>query len=641
MHGGVEMIELALNGVEKYFGGNKIFSNITFEVQSGERVGLIGRNGTGKTTVFKIIAGIEKQDKGSVSIKKDSTIGYLDQIPNYPEEYKVIDVLKTAFKTQYDIDNQIKELEKQMSDLEGERLEHILKKYGELNELFEAKGGYEIEEKMSKVCAGLKFDDKFLNIEFMKLSGGEKTIVILGRILLQNPDILLLDEPSNHLDMSSIEWLEGYLKTYKGTVIVISHDRYFLDRVVTKIVEIEDGETAFYDGNYSYYIEEKQRRIFEQFEAYKDQQKKIKAMEKAIKQLREWASQGDNVKFFKRAESMQKRLDKIQRIDKPLIEQPKIQLNFSDTDRSGKDVISIEGLCKSFDTKNILEKLDLELKFGECTALIGNNGCGKSTIIKILLGEIVPDNGKVQLGSNIKIGYLPQNITFNNEELTVLDAFREDMNILEGPARGILAKFLFYGESVFKKVKSLSGGEKTRLKLCKLIQNDINLLILDEPTNHLDIDSRENLEEALSEFNGTILFISHDRFFINRLATRICEIEDRKLMNYQGNYEYYKQKKSEHDKNKVTVKNLEPKSIKKVKPEPDSKNKDKTKKQIEALENTIRQLEEKITIIDNEMNNNGDDFDKLLVLEKEKTEIQKELDKVMEKWMEMCSIDVI
>lgn len=423
------MIQLALREVGKFFGGNRIFNDITFEVQIGERVGLIGRNGCGKTTVFKIIAGIENQDKGSISIRKNSTIGYLHQIPDYPEQFKVIDVLKIAFQLQYKISNELKILEINMSNLKENELTHALRKYGELNDLYVAKGGYEIEEKMSKVCTGLKFNENYINRKFTSLSGGEKTIVLLGKILLENPDILLLDEPSNHLDLISIEWLENYLKSYKGTVIVISHDRYFLDRVVTKIVEIEDEETSLYDGNYSYYIKEKQRRVFGQFEAYKDQQKKIKAMEKAIKQLREWAAQGDNEKFFKRAESMQKRLDKVEKVDKPLLNQPKIQLDFLETDRSGKDVISIKGLCKSFDQKEILENLNLEIRYGECTALIGDNGSGKSTIIKTLLGEVCADDGELKLGSNTKIGYLPQNIIFNNEELTVLETFREDIYI--------------------------------------------------------------------------------------------------------------------------------------------------------------------------------------------------------------------
>jgi ATP-binding cassette subfamily F protein 3 len=629
------MIQLALKEVEKYFGGNRIFSNITFEVQSDERVGLIGRNGTGKTTVFKIIAGIENQDKGSISIRKNATVGYLHQIPDYPEQFKVIDVLKIAFQIQYKISEELKVLEVQMASLQESELEYALRKYGELNALYEAKGGYEIEEKMSKVCTGLKFNDEFLNREFISLSGGEKTIVILGKILLENPDILLLDEPSNHLDVTAIEWLEGYLKSYKGTVIVISHDRYFLDRVVTKIVEIEDGETSLYHGNYSYYVKEKERRVLEQFEAFKDQQKKIKAMEKAIKQLREWAMQGDNEKFFKRAESMQKRLDKVDRVDKPLIDQPKIQLDFADTDRSGKDVVSIKGLCKGFDQKEILENLYLDIKYGERTALIGDNGSGKSTIIKTLLGEIHADCGDVKLGSNTKIGYLPQNITFNNEDLTVIDAFREDMFILEGPARGILAKFLFYGESVFKKVKNLSGGEKSRLKLCMLIQNDINLLILDEPTNHLDIDSRENLEEALMEFSGTILFISHDRFFINKLAERICEIEDKKIINYYGDYEYYREKKNESKGHKIEAPSKEKLNKQQNTEKPKKQASNNKLKESEILENTIQVLEAKIKDIDIEMHNNGDQYEKLLELGKEKERIQKELEITIEKWMEI------
>ncbi|MFT5875364.1 MAG: ATP-binding cassette subfamily F protein 3 [Clostridium sp.] len=629
------MIELALKEVEKYFGGNRIFSNITFEAQSNERVGLIGRNGCGKTTVFKIIAGIENLDKGSITIRKNSTIGYLHQIPDYPKQFKVMDVLKTAFEIQFKIYSELKILEVQMSSLNEKDLEYALRKYGELNEQYVAKGGYEIEEKMSKVCTGLKFNEEVLNREFISLSGGEKTIVMLGKILLENPEILLLDEPSNHLDVISIEWLEGYLKSYKGTVIVISHDRYFLDRVVTKIVEIEDGETSFYGGNYTYYVKEKQRRIFEEFEAYKDQQKKIKAMEKAIKQLREWAIQGGNEKFFKRAESMQKRLDKVERVDKPLINQAKIQLDFAQTDRSGKDVVSIKGLCKSFDQKQILKDLHLEIRYGERTALIGDNGSGKSTIIKILLGEANSDYGEVKLGSNIKIGYLPQNIIFNNEDLTVIEAFREDITISEGAARGILAKFLFYGDHVFKKVKNLSGGEKSRLKLCKLIQNDINLLILDEPTNHLDIDSRENLEEALMEFSGTILFISHDRFFINKLAIRICEIEDKKITNYYGDYEYYKEKKNEFKKNKIEI-SIKHKIDKQQNTEKPNKLRSNNElKDVETLENTIKELEEKLKDIDNEMINKGSEYEILLGLSKEKQGIQEELDLIIGKWMDI------
>ncbi|MBU3177359.1 ABC-F family ATP-binding cassette domain-containing protein [Clostridium estertheticum] len=629
------MIEIELKEVEKYFGGNRILSNISFEVHHNERVGLIGKNGTGKTTIFKIIAGMENKDNGSISIRKNSTIGYLEQIPVYPKHFKVIDVLKTAFRIQYEINKELKIIEVKMGILNGNELECVLRKYGELNELYQAKGGYEIEEKMSKVCIGLKFEEEILDREFMTLSGGEKTIVMLGKILLENPEILLLDEPSNHLDVTSIEWLENYLISYKGTVVIISHDRYFLDRVVTKIVEIEDGETSLYNGNYSYYVIEKQRRIFEEFEAYKDQQKKIKAMEKAIKRLREWATQGDNEKFFKRAESMQKRLDKVERVDKPIINGAKIKLDFAKTDRSGTDVVRLKGICKKFEDKKVLEDLQLDIRNSESTALLGSNGSGKSTIIKIILGQVIPDKGQVKLGSNIKIGYLPQNITFHNEELTVLEVFRDGITVSEGEARGILAKFLFYGERVFKKVKNLSGGEKSRLKLCILIQNDINLLILDEPTNHLDIDSREMLEESLLIFAGTILFISHDRFFINKLAKRILEIEDKKIVSYDGDYEYYREKKNEFERNRVENPK-ENKTNKQRSSENHNKIVSNNKlKEVETLEETIQKLEKKIRDIDVEMNNSGRDYEKLVELGKEKEKIQREIDVNIEKWMEM------
>ncbi|ADL52242.1 ribosomal protection-like ABC-F family protein [Clostridium cellulovorans] len=627
------MIELAVKEIEKYYGANRIFSNITFEVQSGERVGLIGRNGTGKTTVFKIIAGLEKMDRGSMFIRKNATIGYLDQIPNYPKKFKVIDVLKTSFQLQYEIDKEIKQLEASMGKLTGEELDHALRKYSELCASYEAEGGYDIEENINKVCTGLKLDEDFLNRNFISLSGGEKTITILGKILLQKPDILLLDEPSNHLDMSAIEWLEGYLKGYKGCVMVISHDRYFLDRVVTKIIEIEEGETDFYNGNYSYFVKEKQRRVCEQFEAYKDQQKKIKAMEKAIKQLRQWAIEADNEKFFKRAASMQKRLDKIERIDKPSIDKPKIKLDFNDTERSGKDVVQVKGLYKAFNNKQVLEDLNLNISYGEAVALIGNNGSGKSTLIKTLLGEIEVDSGEAKLGSNIKIGYLPQNVTFINEELTVLEAFREDISIQEGPARGILAKFLFFGESVFKKVINLSGGEKSRLMLCKLIQNDINLLVLDEPTNHLDIDSRENLEEALSDFNGTIVFISHDRYFINKIAKRICEIENKRIIEYLGDYEYYKEKKKVAKKIVIEVHSQEKK--KSVKEKTQKQVLDIRIREVKALEKSIQELEERLNTINSEMNCNGSDYGKLVELEKERAITEERLDLALEKWMEI------
>ncbi|MFD3155306.1 ribosomal protection-like ABC-F family protein [Haloimpatiens sp. FM7330] len=537
------MIELMINNVEKYYGAAKILENVNFEVKTGEKVAIVGSNGTGKTTIFKMVVGLESHDSGVISIRKGLTIGYLDQIPIYPENFTVLDVLNKAFEEQIKIDKEMKELEITMKSIKGKELDMILKKYCELQQKLEQLGYYEINQKLSKVCEGLKINDKYKNRYFKELSGGEKTTVVLAKILLENPDILLLDEPTNHLDMESIEWLEEFIKKYKGAVIIISHDRYFLDKVITKIVELEDMKTEVYFGNYSEYVKEKERKNLLQFEAFKDQQKKIKAMEKTIKDLREWGKRADNTKFFRRAESIQKRLDKMNKIEKPKLDKDTIKVNISSKDRSGNEVVVIKDLEKSFNEINILNKINLQVNYGEKVALIGNNGSGKSTIFKILLNEYAADSGIAKLGASVKIGYLPQVVEFPNEEYTILQYFRDKINISEGEAREFLAKFMFYGESVFKKVKNLSGGEKSRLKLCQLMYNDINFLLLDEPTNHLDIESREELEESLKKFEGTILFISHDRYFINTLSNKIFELNNKKIKSYLGNYEYYKQKK--------------------------------------------------------------------------------------------------
>jgi len=636
------MIEIALKDVNKYYGANKVFDNVTFEVHTGERIGLIGRNGTGKTTILKIISGIENYDGGNVSIKKDATIGYLDQIPEYPENYKVIDVLNMAFKQQLEIREKMRELEKEMSSSSPEDLELVMKRYGELQHLFEHMGGYEIDEKLSKICTGLKISETFKGRFFSTLSGGEKTTIMLGRMLLQNPDILLLDEPSNHLDMDSIEWLEEFLKDYKGSVLIISHDRYFLDRVVNKIVEIEDGETSLYIGNYSYYLKEKDRRILEQFEAYKEQQKKIKAMEEAIKRFRDWGTRSDDSRWFKKAANMQKRIERMDKVARPSTDRPKIQINFSGDERSGKDVIKVVGLRKAFDNKIILDDLDFHVRFAEKVCIVGKNGSGKSTLLKILLRKYAPDSGCVEIGSRVKIGYLEQQVSFEDENLSILDTLKSSFTMTEGNARRILAKFLFYGEDVFKKVKNLSGGEKSRLKLCLLMQQDINLLILDEPTNHLDIESREMLEEALEQFNGSILFVSHDRYFINKIAQRIVEINNKKLKEYLGGYDYYRQKKLE-EKNLIEAisKNTETKIHEKKPRQEIKKNNEKInkwkEKNILELEDQIENIEIQIKEKEQEMEIVSNNYDRLKELFFEKEELQKQLDNLMEKWIEMNS----
>ena len=538
------MIQIAMNQVEKGFSIYPILKGVSFEIQDQERIGIVGRNGCGKTTLFKLFMGIETPDKGEVFIRKGATLGYVEQIPHYETEMTVKDVLQTAFEALNEMARELRTLEEQMSVLTDEALEKCLARYARLSEAFEGQGGYERENRLNRICTGLQFSDSFLAKSFSALSGGEKTTVLLGKVLIQNPDVLLLDEPTNHLDMKAMDWLEEYLSTYKGAVVMISHDRYFLDQVAQKVVEIDNGKAVVYHGNYSYYVKEKERLLLAEFEAYEDQQKKIKAMEKAIKRLRDWANRADNEDMYKKAACMQRRLDKMEKLDKPMT-QKKMDLTFSEANRSGKEVIQIEGLRKSFGDKCVLNGADLRVQYQEHVALIGENGCGKSTLIKILLGEQEADDGLVQLGTRLKIAYLPQNVRFEDEELTVLETFKKDVVMTPTEARSTLAKFLFYGEQVFKKVKGLSGGEKSRLLLCKLLQEEVNLLILDEPTNHLDIESRENLEEALQSFGGTLLFISHDRFFINKLAKRVCEMSQGQIKNYIGNYNDYKEKKQQ------------------------------------------------------------------------------------------------
>ncbi|MGB7606125.1 MAG: ABC-F family ATP-binding cassette domain-containing protein [Lutisporaceae bacterium] len=545
------MIELSLNGIKKYKDSTLVLKNITFQVYAGEKVGIIGENGSGKSTILKLIAGIETlniyqgstsrgYDEGWISITKGATTAYLEQIPKFPDGLRVIDILNLAFSEVYSIENEMRALEDKMKNLEGILLEKVLKQYSEAQQLFEVKGGYDIQEKLNKVCKGLKFDEKFLNKDFNILSGGEKTTVILGKILIENPEILLLDEPTNHLDFNSIEWLENYLKNYKGIVIIVSHDRYFLDNVVTKIIEVEDKVCETYRGNYSAYIKEKEERMLHQFEDFREQQKKINGMEKTIKDLRDWALRADNNKFFKRAVSIQRKLDKMDRINKPIFEKQNMKLNFKAAERSGNETIKAIGLSKSFGENVIFREANMLIKFGERVALIGSNGSGKTTFLKMLLNEEGIDGGIVEVGANVKMAYLPQNITFKDEELTVLEYFRDDISILEGKAREHLSKFMFFGSSVFKKVRHLSGGERIRLTLSKLLYENINLLILDEPTNHLDIDTIETLEEALEDFEGTIFFISHDRYFINKISEKVIAIEDKCFNSYLGNYDYYK-----------------------------------------------------------------------------------------------------
>jgi ATP-binding cassette subfamily F protein 3 len=628
------MMELSFNNIVKYLDSTQVFKGISFQIYDRECVGIVGPNGSGKSTILKMIAGIEeltRDDKGAMSLPRGATIAYLEQIPSYNQGVTVKEVLNEAFVKLHSIENNIKELEKKMESTEGKELEKVLKDYSRLEQQYESKGGYEQNEKLSKVCQGLNLTDDFVNKEFNILSGGEKTTVILGKILLQNPDILLLDEPTNHLDMKSVEWLEGYLKGYKGIVIVVSHDRYFLDNVVTKIIELEDMYCETYKGNYSSYVSQKEENMLIQFENYKEQQKKISAMEKAIKDLRDWAIRADNNKFFKRAASMQKSLDKIERINKPKFQRENMKLSFNETERSGNDVIVVKNLHKHYGNKELFSNGNMQVNFGERVALIGENGSGKTTFLKMLLGEEQLDEGSTKIGESVKVAYLPQSITFDNEEVTVLEAFRENFSILEGKAREYLSKFMFYGGNVFKKVKHLSGGERIRLKLSQLLFQDINLLIMDEPTNHLDIDSIENLEEALKEFKGTIFYISHDRYFINNISNRVIAIEDKRFNSYEGNYNNYKEEKSKIESLIVKEEKVKVEKVKKTKGVDEKK---RLEKEVEKLEEKIDYLEEKIRNIEKLMEENALDYNRLNELQLEKNHVEKELDETISLWEE-------
>lgn len=527
------MIEISLKNIDKYYGANKVLENITFDVKTGQKLGIVGLNGSGKTTLFKMICGIEKCQNGSLILRKGATVGYLEQIPEYLEKCKVIDILYSAFEDLLELKERMEHLEKQMQGEENEKIELIMKKYGEFQERFEHMGGYVMEDTIKRVCIGLKIHEEFQQRAFTTLSGGEKTIILLAKILLQKADILLLDEPNNHLDMESMEWLEEFLKAYERTVLIISHDRYFMDRVAKKIIEIDHGIATIYHGNYSYYVKEKKNRYTRQLNAYLGMQKKIQLINNSITRLRNWERRGGSGKYYIKISSMQKRVNKLPKIEKPLSEGKKVQLNFNIENESEAQVLEIVGLSKSFNHRALFNDLNLSITYGEKVAIVGKNGSGKSTLAKILAKQCDADGGVLQIGENVKLGYLAQNIDFRNMNQTILEEFREDITISAQAARNYLAKFLFTKEDVFKKIGTLSGGERSRVRLCKLMRQDINFLILDEPTNHFDISSREMIEKALSKFPGTILCISHDRYFINKIAERTVELTKDGFVEYK------------------------------------------------------------------------------------------------------------
>lgn len=526
--------------ITKNFGGHPLFQELTVDIHAGEHVAIVGNNGCGKTTLLKIMAEEEAVDTGRIIKAKGSRVGFLHQIPNYPD-MTVYDVMYEAFDKLNHIQKNMKQLEQQMAT--SDDLESLLKKYGTLQEQFEANDGYILDSKISYVSTGLGITH-LVEENFEQLSGGEKTKVTLCKILLQEPDILLLDEPTNHLDLHAIEWLERYLQQFKGTVIVVSHDRQFMNHVVTKVIEIEDGQAWVSHGNYDAFLQAKEDKYAREFSQYQEQQKKIKKIRDAIRRLRQWANEASppNPDLYRKAKVMERMLERMEKVKKPRV-QKKMKLQLTASERSGKEVAQFYDVAKSYD-RLLFKEVTFDVYWQDTLAIIGENGAGKSTLLKMLLGEEQPDEGIVELGSSVKIGYLAQHLIEADPEARLIDVFRSELMMTEPEARHILAQFLFYGADVFKKFKNMSGGERMRLKLAQLMQQEINLLILDEPTNHLDIESREVLEENLEQFEGTIIAISHDRYFLQKLFDRIVWIEKQRAIVHEGDYAFAKEKQA-------------------------------------------------------------------------------------------------
>lgn len=526
--------------ITKNFGGHPLFQELTVDIHAGEHVAIVGNNGCGKTTLLKMMAEEEAVDTGRIIKAKGSRVGFLHQIPNYPD-MTVYDVMYEAFDKLNHIQKNMKQLEQQMAT--SDDLESLLKKYGTLQEQFEANDGYILDSKISYVSTGLGITH-LVEENFEQLSGGEKTKVTLCKILLQEPDILLLDEPTNHLDLHAIEWLEKYLQQFKGTVIVVSHDRQFMNHVVTKVIEIEDGQAWVSHGNYDAFLQAKEDKYAREFSQYQEQQKKIKKIRDAIRRLRQWANEASppNPDLYRKAKVMERMLERMEKVKKPRV-QKKMKLQLTASERSGKEVAQFYDVAKSYD-RLLFKEVTFDVYWQDTLAIIGENGAGKSTLLKMLLGEEQSDEGIVELGSSVKIGYLAQHLIEADPEARLIDVFRSELMMTEPEARHILAQFLFYGADVFKKFKNMSGGERMRLKLAQLMQQEINLLILDEPTNHLDIESREVLEENLEQFEGTIIAISHDRYFLQKLFDRIVWIEKQRAIVHEGDYAFAKEKQA-------------------------------------------------------------------------------------------------
>ena len=612
--------------------GKNVLDGLTFQVDQGERVGLLGRNGAGKSTLFKILTGELDYDEGNVTVGQGRRVGLISQIPVYPAGYTVEDVLRSAFGRLHSVAGEMAQLEQRMAA--GESDDALLRRYGKLSERFEVFGGYDTDVAVNKIANGLSISPHMRAQLFDQLSGGEKTRVNLGRLILEDTDILLLDEPTNHLDLHATEWLEEYIRRFRGTVVVISHDRYFLDRVVTRVIEIQDGKAEFYSGNYSFYAVEKERRYQEKMKQYLKEQAKIEQLEKSAEQLRLWAFQGMD-KTYRRAISMEKRIERMRTTSKPT-KARKMDARFATVEFHGDEVVSLRNLAKSFGDKHLFDGINLKVEGGERIALIGDNGTGKSTLIKMIMGELYPDDGRIRTGPQVRSAYLPQIIHFDHPDWNLVENMMAAKRGLSAQsARNRLAAYDFRGEDVLKPVSVLSGGEQSRLRLCMLMDDEINFLILDEPTNHLDIASREWIEEAVEAYDGTLLFVSHDRYFINRFATRIWELSGGTITDYPMGFAQYRQVKAMEEAEKTESPKVVKEKTITERPQRGNKAQQAARRQLTICERDIARAEERIVAFDSEIEAAACDYEKLNALLKEKEAAQAELDALYERWEQL------
>ena len=615
------MVDIQVKNLTKFFViGEYLLDGLSFEIQEGERVAILGRNGCGKTTLFNILTGQMDYDGGEVYVNPNKRLGLISQIPHFPEGYSVEDVLRSAYQDLLGAKKKMEQLEKQMAS--GATQEQLAE-YDRLTNRFQSGGGYEMDVEVDKICNGLGISQDQREQSFASLSGGEKTRVNLARLLLEKTDILLLDEPTNHLDLRSVEWLEQYILGFKGTVLAISHDRYFIDQIAQRVIEISQGHAEFYSGNYSFYMDEKQARFDLQMKQYQQEQAKLKQLGYTVERMKGWGI--NNRTLYRRAMSIQHRMERIRKTEKPQKERT-MKASFGEKDFSGDVVFKMKGVSKSFGDRTLFSDVNLNVEAGERIALLGDNGTGKSTFIKCLLGE-EDCQGKIQFGPTVKWGYLPQIIHFDHPERSLYDTMLYEKNCTPQVARDRLGAFLFQGEDVFKQVKNLSGGEQSRLRLCMLMDEKINLLILDEPTNHLDIASREWVEAAIEEFEGVLLFVSHDRYFIEKFAERIWLLEDGTIRDFPCGYQKYRSILA----HEAAAKPETPQAPKVKKEKPKGGTKD-TEKLVRRLEREIEKQEALIAQLDKKIEESASDYQQLTQVLEDKEAAEAVLMELMEQW---------